>query len=291
MEETQNSDVFKRKDTRKEWNHREGAFVGEEKGRVGELQSPKGMESRVSIEGFILIKMSDSCSAETEGKEKWVSEDIETLRGGKANGWGKELADLIFLKNRGSTVRTWKQPRCPSADEWKRKLQYLYMTEYYTAVKRNAFESILMRWMNLETIIQSEVSQKEKDKYHIMMQIYIWKLAGGGNVNPLQYSCLENPKDRGAWGATVHGTAKDQTWLSKWACMESRKMVLMILSAGQWKRCRHREPTCAHSEGRRGWDKQREGHGNTYITIRKTDILVGNCFTIQRAQTRCTVTT
>ena len=79
---------------------------------------------------------------------------------------------MIFLKNRGSTVRTWKQPRCPSADEWKRKLQHLYMMEYYTAVKRNAFESVLMRWMNLETIIQSEVSQKEKQKYHILMHIY-----------------------------------------------------------------------------------------------------------------------
>ena len=86
MEETKNRDVFKRKDSRKERDHREGAFVGEEKGRVGEIQSPKGMESRVSTEGFILIKRSNPCSSETEGKEKWVNEDIETLRGGKANG-------------------------------------------------------------------------------------------------------------------------------------------------------------------------------------------------------------
>lgn len=56
MEETKNRDVFRRKDSRKERDHREGAFVGEEKGRVGEIQSPKGMESRVSTEGFILIK-------------------------------------------------------------------------------------------------------------------------------------------------------------------------------------------------------------------------------------------
>ena len=111
-------------------------------------------------------------------------------------------------------ARKQKQPRRPLTGEWI-KLQYIYIVEYYSAIKRGAFESILMRWMNLETIIQSEVSQKEKDKYHIMMQTYIWKLAGGGNVNPLQYSCLENPQDRGAWGATVHGTAKDQTWLSK----------------------------------------------------------------------------
>ena len=49
---------------------------------------------------------------------------------------------------------------------------YIYTMEHYSAIKRNAFESVLMRWMNLEPIIQSEVSQKEKDKYHILMQIY-----------------------------------------------------------------------------------------------------------------------
>ena len=59
------------------------------------------------------------------------------------------------------TARTWKQPRCPSADEWIRKLWYLYRMEYYSAIKKNAFESVLMRWMKLEPIIQSEVSQKK----------------------------------------------------------------------------------------------------------------------------------
>ena len=57
-------------------------------------------------------------------------------------------------------ARTWKQPRCPSADDWIRKLWYIYTMEYYSAIKKNAFESILMRWMKLELIIQSEVSQK-----------------------------------------------------------------------------------------------------------------------------------
>ena len=61
-------------------------------------------------------------------------------------------------------ARTWKQPRCPSADEGIRKLWYIYTMEYYSAMKKNAFESVLMRWTKLETIIQSEVSQKEKDK-------------------------------------------------------------------------------------------------------------------------------
>ena len=70
-------------------------------------------------------------------------------------------------------ARTWKHPRCPSADEWVRKLWYIYTTEYYSAIKRNPFESVLMRWMNLKPIIQNIVSQKEKDKYHILMHIYI----------------------------------------------------------------------------------------------------------------------
>ena len=59
-------------------------------------------------------------------------------------------------------ARTWKQPRCPSADEWIRKLWYIYTMEYYSAIEKNTFESVLMRWMKLEPIIQREVSQKEK---------------------------------------------------------------------------------------------------------------------------------
>ena len=68
-----------------------------------------------------------------------------------------------------TAARTWKQPSCPSTDQLI-KMWYLYTMEYYSAIKKNAFESVLMRWMNLETIIQSEVSQK--DKYHILMHIY-----------------------------------------------------------------------------------------------------------------------
>ena len=68
--------------------------------------------------------------------------------------------------------RTWKQPRCPSADEWIKKKWLIYTMEYYSAIKRNAFESVMMRWMNLELIIQSEVCQKEKDKYCILC-IYV----------------------------------------------------------------------------------------------------------------------
>ena len=69
-------------------------------------------------------------------------------------------------------ARTWKQPRCPSADEWIRKQWYMYTTEYYSAIKKNTFESVLIRWMKLEPIIQSEVSQKEKHQYSILTHIY-----------------------------------------------------------------------------------------------------------------------
>ena len=68
-------------------------------------------------------------------------------------------------------ARTWKQPRCPPADEWIRKLWYIYTMDYYSAIKKNSFESVLMRWMTLEPIIQSEVSQKDKDQYSILLHI------------------------------------------------------------------------------------------------------------------------
>ena len=120
----------------------------------------------------------------------------------------------LFTTELFTTARTWEQPRCPSTDEWIKKLWYIYTTEYsvqfirsvvsdslrphesqhartpcpspfprvhsdscpsmeyYSAIKRSAFESVLMRWLNLEPIIQSEVSQKEKDKYCIPTHIY-----------------------------------------------------------------------------------------------------------------------
>ena len=76
----------------------------------------------------------------------------------------------LFIVALFTIARTWKQPRCPSTDEWIKKLWYIYAAEYYSAIKRNTFEAVLMRWMNLEPIIQNEVSQK--NKYHILMHIY-----------------------------------------------------------------------------------------------------------------------
>ena len=78
----------------------------------------------------------------------------------------------MFIAALFTIARTWKQPRYPSTDEWIRKLWYIYTMEYYLAIKRDTFLLVLMRWMNLEPIIQSEVSQKEKDKHHILTHIY-----------------------------------------------------------------------------------------------------------------------
>ena len=78
----------------------------------------------------------------------------------------------VFIAALFTITRTWKQPRGSSADEWIRKLWCIYTIEYYSAVKKHAFESILMRWMKLEPIIQSEVSQKEKHPYSTLTHIY-----------------------------------------------------------------------------------------------------------------------
>ena len=83
----------------------------------------------------------------------------------------KETCIPLFIAALFTIARIWKQPRCTSTDEWIKKLWYIYTVEYDSAIKRNAFETVLMRWMNLEPIIQSEVSQKEKDKYHILTHI------------------------------------------------------------------------------------------------------------------------
>ena len=78
----------------------------------------------------------------------------------------------MFIAALFTIAKTWKQPKCPSIEEWIKQMWYIYTMEYYSAIKRITCESVLMIWMNLELIIQSEVSQKEKDKYHILTHIY-----------------------------------------------------------------------------------------------------------------------
>ena len=84
----------------------------------------------------------------------------------------RDTCTPMFIAALFTIARTWKQPRCPSADEWIRKLWYIHRMEYHSAIKKNVFESVLMRWMKLEPIIQSEVSQKEKHQYSILTHIY-----------------------------------------------------------------------------------------------------------------------
>ena len=84
----------------------------------------------------------------------------------------RDTCTPMFVAALFTVTRTWKQRRCASADEWIRKPWYIYTMECYSAIKKNAFESVLMRWMKLEPIIQSKVSQKEKHQYSILMHIY-----------------------------------------------------------------------------------------------------------------------
>ena len=73
----------------------------------------------------------------------------------------KDTCVPLFIAALFTIARTWKQPRCSSVDEWIKKLLYIYTVKYYSAIKRNAFESVLKRWTNLEPIIQGKVSQRK----------------------------------------------------------------------------------------------------------------------------------
>ena len=76
----------------------------------------------------------------------------------------RDICTPVFIAALFTITRIWKQPRCPSTGKWIQKLLYIYLMEYYSARKKNAFESVLMRWMNLEPIIHCKVSQKKRDK-------------------------------------------------------------------------------------------------------------------------------
>ena len=76
----------------------------------------------------------------------------------------------MFIAAVFTIAGSWKQPRCPSTEEWIKKM-YIYTMEYYSAIKRNETGSFVETWMDLETVIQSEVSQKEKNKYHTLTHI------------------------------------------------------------------------------------------------------------------------
>ena len=84
----------------------------------------------------------------------------------------KERSSPVFTEALFTIARTWKQPKCSSTDEWIKKMLYIYTMEYYSTIKRNTFDSVLIRWVELELIIQSGVSQKEKNKCHNLKHIY-----------------------------------------------------------------------------------------------------------------------
>ena len=78
----------------------------------------------------------------------------------------------MFMAAPFTIARIWKQPRCPLTDKCINKIWYIYIMEYYSAIKKNEFKSVLVRWMNLESVIQSEVSQKEENKYSMLTYMY-----------------------------------------------------------------------------------------------------------------------
>ena len=84
----------------------------------------------------------------------------------------KESCTTMFIAALFTIARTWNQPKCPLTDEWIKKRWHIYTMEYYSAIKRNKIELFVVRWMDLESVIQSEVSQKEKNKYRMLTHIY-----------------------------------------------------------------------------------------------------------------------
>ena len=77
----------------------------------------------------------------------------------------------MFIAALFTIARSWKQPKCPLTDKWIKKMWYIYRMEYYSAIKRNGIGSFVETWIDLQTVIQSEVSQKEKNKYRIISLI------------------------------------------------------------------------------------------------------------------------
>ena len=78
----------------------------------------------------------------------------------------------MFTRAIFTIARTWKQPKHPLADEWEKKMWYIYTMEFYSAIKMNETELFVVRWMDLESVIESEVSQRKKNKYRMLTHIY-----------------------------------------------------------------------------------------------------------------------
>ena len=83
----------------------------------------------------------------------------------------RESCTPVFTAALFTISRTWKQPKCPTIYEWIKKMWYIYTMEYYSSIKRNEIGSFVEMWMGLESVIQSKVIQKEKNKYHMLTHI------------------------------------------------------------------------------------------------------------------------
>ena len=120
----------------------------------------------------------------------------------------------MFIAVLFSISRTWKWSRCPLTDEWIKKLWYRHTVEYYSAIKRDAFQSVLIKWMNLEPVMQSAGSQKKKNKYHILKRIYgIWN---DGTDEPICRAAVETQTQRTdlwtQWGKERVGRTERVAW-------------------------------------------------------------------------------
>jgi len=153
----------------------------------------------------------DSCGCNTDGGGCWLSalcqrtceyQDLSSdpaipLLGTHTEGTRTErdTCTPVFTAALFTIARTWAQPRCPSADEWVRKLWFIYTMEYYSAIKNSAFESVLVRWMKLESIKQSDGKTSACNAGDPGLTPGLGRFPGERNGNPLQCFCLENSMD------------------------------------------------------------------------------------------------
>ena len=129
----------------------------------------------------------------------------------------------MFIAALFTIAKTWKQPKCPLTDERIKKMWYIYTVEYYSAIKKNKIMPFAATWMELETLILSEVSQKEKDKYHFT---YIWNQIHGTNkhrkeAHGLGRTDLSFPRERGReWDGWESGVKRCKLLPLEWISNE-----------------------------------------------------------------------